>query len=216
MQNLPSVSDAKLPQTYQNAKTALSECSRIDECLEWGDKAEALASYARQAKDDTMRQMADRIQARAIRRAGELLKQIEPSKGGDSSLFNAKEGDRPSVTRKQAATDAGMSEHQRKQALRVASVPAPEFERQVESDSPPTVTKLAEQGKKRLVDLDGISASTYKKATHAGGTIKRMAEMCQTHDPREMARGFKPHEIERLRGHVQCIDEWLDLFVTNL
>ena len=44
-----------------------------------------MASYARQAKDESLRKQADRIQARAIRRCGELLKQIEPDKGGRPS-----------------------------------------------------------------------------------------------------------------------------------
>lgn len=81
--NLPvNVRGAKLPAVYEQAKQALAECTRIDECKSWADKAQALASYAKQAKDDSLRKCADRIQARAIRRAGELLKQIEPSKGG--------------------------------------------------------------------------------------------------------------------------------------
>jgi hypothetical protein len=37
-------------------------------------KAEALASYARQAEDDTLRKLADRIQARAVRRGGQIQK----------------------------------------------------------------------------------------------------------------------------------------------
>lgn len=40
-------------------------------------EAEALASYARMSDDDSLRQMADRIQARAVRRCGELLKQFD-------------------------------------------------------------------------------------------------------------------------------------------
>ena len=39
-----------------------------DECWEWANKAEALASYAKMADDDSLRIMADRIQARAVRR----------------------------------------------------------------------------------------------------------------------------------------------------
>jgi hypothetical protein len=50
------------------AKVAISECAHIDECKDWADKSEALASYAKQAKDDELRNMAERIQARAIRR----------------------------------------------------------------------------------------------------------------------------------------------------
>jgi hypothetical protein len=131
--NLPNSATARLPQVYEAARVALAECSRIDECAEWANKAEALASYARQAEDSSLRQMADRIQARAIRRCGELLKQIEPDKGGRPS--ETQEGALPRLTRTTVATEAGLSEHQRKTALRVASVPADVFEREVESEA---------------------------------------------------------------------------------
>jgi hypothetical protein len=45
----------------------------VDECATWGRrKPTPLASYARQAEDDTLRKFADRIQARAIQRCGVL------------------------------------------------------------------------------------------------------------------------------------------------
>src|SRR6516165_5724503 len=83
---LAPATTARLPSTYESAKTALAECHRIDECKDWADRAEALASYARQAKDDELRRMADRIQARAIHRAGELLKEIPPAPGVRTDL----------------------------------------------------------------------------------------------------------------------------------
>jgi hypothetical protein len=89
-----------------------------------------------------MHKMADRIQARAIRRCGELLKEIKPAHGANQ---NIQEGTLPKVTRESAAEDAGLSEHQRKTALRVANVPEAEFEAAIEGDTPPTVTALAEE-----------------------------------------------------------------------
>ncbi len=70
--------------------------------------------------------MADRIQARAIRRCGELLRQIQPARGANQ---NIREGDHPKVTRESVADAAGLSEHQRKTALRVAAeeMTAPSF-----------------------------------------------------------------------------------------
>ncbi len=44
---LPSVANARLPQIYEAAKKAISECFRIDECKDWANKAEALASFRR-------------------------------------------------------------------------------------------------------------------------------------------------------------------------
>ena len=54
----PAVSMARLPETYTRAKLALQACVSIDECKDWADKAEAMASYARQSGDVELRRMA--------------------------------------------------------------------------------------------------------------------------------------------------------------
>lgn len=128
----------------RRAKTALSECSRIDECQEWADKARALASYAKQSKDDSLRKMAERIQSRAINRCGELLKQVDGRGNNQHSV-----GAHTTLSQRQAAKDANLSKHQQVQAVRVANIPRDQFESLVESDNPPTVTKLAEMGKRQ-------------------------------------------------------------------
>lgn len=83
------IQEAPLPAVYERAAQALAECTRIDECQDWADKAEALASYARQSKDDSLRKMADRIQARAIRRCGELLREQEAANKIDRDCWIA-------------------------------------------------------------------------------------------------------------------------------
>jgi hypothetical protein len=83
--------------------------------------------------------MADRIQARAIRRCGKLLK-ISPANGANQ---NIREGlTNPKVTQESAATEASLSEHQRKTALRVANIDSAEFNRQVDGENPPTAMAL--------------------------------------------------------------------------
>lgn len=63
------------------------------------------------------------IRARAVRRCGELLKEI-PAKSGDR-----KGGGTPAVSeRAAAAKQAGLSTDQTKDALRVARVPRKDFE----------------------------------------------------------------------------------------
>jgi hypothetical protein len=88
--------------------------------------------------------MADRIQARAIRRCGELLKTFN-SPGART--------DQPSDgavirSQREAADQAGMSDRQRVTAVRVANVPEDHFEAVVEGPTPPTVTALAAMGTK--------------------------------------------------------------------
>ena len=214
--NLPStsISTAQLPALYENAKTALAECSRIDECQQWADKAAAMASYAKQSKDETLHKYADRIKARAITRCGELLKAIQPASG----MHMKEAGAHQFQTREQAATDAGLSEHQRKTALRVASVDPEVRDALIESDKPPTITELAEMGKKprNIVELGEIDPRDYALATTAQGTLREFADYCKSHDPIRIAKAFQKHEIAALRRYVGIVDGWLDSFIVHL
>ena len=74
-----------------------------------------------------------RIRARAIRRCGELLKEIEAKahrskKGVEADLHLS--------SRDKAAHEAGLSKDQKHQALRLANISGESFERQIESDQP--------------------------------------------------------------------------------
>ncbi len=200
---LPSIESANLPAVYEAARNALSDCSRIDECKDWANKMEAMASYAKQAGDDSLRQMCDRIQARAIRRCGELLREISPNKGGRPSE-ETRAGARPGLvearTRKKAADDAGLSSHQAKTALRVANVPREDFDAAVETEKPATVTQLADMGKVSrgpLVDLGGRDPKDFALATKALGSVSLMLEFLNDADPEAISRGAS--DVERGR-----------------
>jgi hypothetical protein len=210
---LPDSSAARLPATYEAARAAIAECERIDECKGWSDRAAALASYARQAKDDGLRVMAVRIQARAERRCGELLKQIPKA---DESTRYGQVGAGPPVTRTSAAEEAGLSDRQRKTALRLASIPEPEFSRQVDGPAPPTVTRLAEQGKATRGMSAGSAAARSLGAFKACESLRRFAQFCERNEPIQSARAVSPQDIEVLARYVAVADQWLDLFVANL
>lgn len=75
-----------------------------------------------QYPDRCLAVMAERIQARAIRRCGELYKQIEPGKTGPKTELQ--DATVLQLTRTQAAREAGLSERQKVTALRAANVPA--------------------------------------------------------------------------------------------
>jgi len=101
-------------------------------------KAEALRVYGIQSKDESLQKMAARIRARAMRRAGEILSEVEPSKGGQPTH------DGGGTSRSKAARDAGLSPRQKVTALRIANVPEAQFEAAVESENPPSVRRLAD------------------------------------------------------------------------
>jgi hypothetical protein len=63
------------------------------------------------AKDETLHQLSDRIQARAVRRMGELYKTFNAQGQRSDQL---KEGTLQKLTQKEVAESAGISEHQAK------------------------------------------------------------------------------------------------------
>jgi hypothetical protein len=202
MTTVPAIADTKLPATYEAARTAIAECERIDECKTWADKAAAMKAYATMRDDRTLHNLALRIQLRAERRCGELLKQIEPANGARTDLGRA-------TTRGDAAREAGLSDHRRKTALRVAAIPEVEFNRQVESERPPTVTQLAEQGRTQRVSIPDPAAETLKAACSA---LDQFAKFCDTHDPIETAQAFGADDAEMARRCVSSLHRWLHLF----
>lgn len=215
-----SPASARLPQTYESAKNALTQCVALDECKDWSDKAAALASYAKQADDDELMKMATRIKARAIRRAGELLQQIEPSKGGRPSETGM--GAHTSYpTRRDAAEDAGMSKHQQIQSVRVANIPREDFEQQVESDKPPTLSQLAVQGIQRpqprpVVDLKGRDPDEFNLAMHyVTGWEMAADDIRELKHDRALAI-LNPSEVARLRAAIASIDAATDHVITRI
>lgn len=213
-ENIP-IASARLPVAYEAARTALANCASIDECQDWANKADALASYAKQADDNTLRRHAERIQARAVRRCGELLKQFD-GRGGDRSKNDATVNFAP--TQKQAADDAGLSERQRVTAVRVANVPEPDFEAAVDSEAPPTVSKLADMGRvpRETKPEPAPAPPGFVRATELIGTVKDFAKFCRHNDPSVMAGAVYPHEVAQMRRDVSIIDAWMDRFIINL
>lgn len=198
--SIPNGAHAKLPVTYVAAKKALAECSRVDECQEWANKAHALASYARQAKDETLRRLAERIQARATRRCGELLKQVP-------SAARVSRTEIPVLTRTEAARAAGLDKHQQTTAVNVANVPREQFERLVESENPPKVYELAAIGREPRSDREQIDVSA----------IRKFARFCGSTDAASFAASVVDPDMKKeLTALIGEIDSWLDQFVTQL
>jgi hypothetical protein len=156
------VSGAALPENYRQAKRALAECERVDEARAWSDRAAAIASYARQAKDDELENHARRIRARAVRRMGELLLNYD-ARGGDRSK-NATPPIFAPPSRAQAAAAAGVSKHESIQATRIASLPSERFEAAIEARKVPGSVKLAQMARPKRVDANSKTLSLTRKS----------------------------------------------------
>jgi hypothetical protein len=111
---------------YEAARTALAEAHRVDEVKDIRDKAEAMAAYARQAKDSELIQYATEIKVRAERRCGELLARTEKNRGaaGSRESIAVERCDRDAPT----LEDMGLSKSESSRYQQLAAMPAEHFE----------------------------------------------------------------------------------------
>ena len=200
---------ATLPSRYNAAKAALRDCTSVDECKEWTDKASALASYAKQAKDDQLEKMAKRIRARATRRAGELLKQMDDGRGGDRRSDDFKNAATVTfeTTREKMASDAGLSSRQATTAKRLANIPESDFEQMVERDA--TNTQMAEAGtQKRAPSRDAAKALV--------AAVRAYAERIGSINIDEAGEALSTTQKAELRMLIGRLDTTHDRIITSI
>lgn len=115
---------------YEAARTALAECQRIDEVKDIRDKAEAMAAYARQAKDTELVQWATEIKVRAERKCGALIIQSqetgELAARGDNQFTARTSHDETSSKTKLA--DIGLNASQSMRYKQLATMTEEHFE----------------------------------------------------------------------------------------
>lgn len=207
------IEHARLPANYEAAKVALAECSRVDECQDWADKMAALASYARQLNDEILLAYCRRIQARAIDRVGQVLEEIPAGQGARDGERD--KGDLTPLTRTEAAAEAGLTLHQQRTAMRVHAVPRDQFETLVESANPPTVTALANIGRRErapIIDhLAGRDPGDFQQATKLWGGLRGFVREVMPVDLAAAARGLAQQEAQDVRQNLAAVRQWLVL-----
>ena len=110
---------------YEAARAALDAARRVDEVKDIRDKAQAMAAYARQAKDTELVAWASEIKVRAERRAGEMLAEMPKHSGGNPNLSRSTTGSPPTLE------DLGVSRDQSSRWQKLAAIPEAKFEQAV-------------------------------------------------------------------------------------
>jgi hypothetical protein len=106
---------------------AITAAFAIDEVKDIHDKALAIETYARQAKNVEAESQACEIRLRAERRAGQLLGEMEKARGARGSGSNQHKL-RSHDTRAPKLLDLGISHDQSSRWQKLAAIPEAEFE----------------------------------------------------------------------------------------
>lgn len=117
---------------YEAARTALAEAHSIDEVKDIRDKSEAMAAYARQAKDTQLVQWATEIKVRAERRAGQMLADMPKANG--TRVNGGNTGGpivRPPVNGEKTLADIGVTKSDSSRWQKLAAVSDEQFEHAV-------------------------------------------------------------------------------------
>jgi hypothetical protein len=210
---LPAIAETGFPVSYEEARQAIAKCESPFECRTMADQAAAMAVYARMRDDTDLLNRAVRLQAWAARRWGELDKKLHP----DKSRENLKQNQSPvrklvdqQPVRRPAPSD-GTSEYQRKVCRQLAAIPETEFSRQVESENPPTVTQLAEQGK-----VTRVRDPECSQPIDTCQAIREFAEFAATNDAAELAQAVTAEQAQMVRDMVRRAGHWLTTFWDNI
>jgi hypothetical protein len=96
-------------------------------------------------------------------------------------------------------------------------IPEEDFEAAVESETPPTVTELAERGtQQQVLNLEGRSPDDFKAATESHGTIRRLADCAARVPALQVVCGTLSNERPRLREQVEACLAWLTQLIHHL
>lgn len=115
---------------YDAARYALAIAVEVDEVKDIRDKAEAMAAYARQAKDTELVQWATEIKVRAERRAGQMLAEM-PKAVGTKGQFAGGHTMVPPAAEAKTLADIGITKNESSRWQKLAAVTDTQFEQAV-------------------------------------------------------------------------------------
>jgi hypothetical protein len=145
-----AIPHAKLPALYAAAKTALAECSRVDEVKDIADKHLAIATYAREINDGMLLLHAKKVYARAFLAIGDKLAELN----NQSLRSNGKKSSGKLSERNQIAQAAGIKQRHVSASVTAAKIPSAERDRLIDGDTPPTVSSLYYRGRKIEIEQE--------------------------------------------------------------
>lgn len=207
------------PVIYERARSTLRECERIDECKDMADQAQAIAMYAKQAKNKELEFTARRIRLRAWERIGEFLLQVKPGKPHESPSLGKGGGSGRAKNPHSisgVARAAGLDPRSAHHAMRIAAAPRDIVDAAIDGPTPANApTALAKSLPRRQLPVAN-RGDAYMRTFGKYGWVDRFLHNMKRSDAAELATQFDASESARARRSMIEIMEWLDEFERHL
>lgn len=220
------IGSAELTPMYLKAKAALRDLCQVDEIKEILDKHSAIAHYAKQIKDDSLRHYAERVHLRAVERIGEILAEIADKK-----------------RRREVAKSYNIGQTMADNAYGISQIPRKIRDKMIEAVPPPSVAGMARRAigltkneptrveeflgakprprsfyaeweerefPKPYLTLKGtIESLEINRHAHDGGAEFR-GSVSSVEGVRKLAARLMPDEAKAIREQARDLIEWLD------
>lgn len=183
------IANASLPVKYEEAVLALQQCVTINEALNYNDKAEALAAWAKLYKNDEAALAARRLKLKAYRRMSEIASEINPKKPRRPLLME------------------GLTENQTTNIRLIGTAPPEKFKQLIDDGVGVNRAIIG----LRTKDGRGFTEAYHWFYSAAHGAVTFRSKLRQK-DPAEVARALEPREVRTIRPIVTELLEWLDAF----
>jgi hypothetical protein len=140
---------------YDAMCSAIAAAYAVDEVKDIRNKARAIETYARQAKNVEAERQACEIRLRAERKAGELLRERDKAKAGRPPNRSDNATDYRGA---ETLAEIGISKQQSSDWQKLAAVPPDLFERELQSERPTTNGIIAAHAQPEPKDKVGPAA----------------------------------------------------------
>ena len=191
---------------FEAARLALREAKAIDEVKDLRDKAEAMAAYARQARDTELIRLATEIKVRAERKVGELLRETERNTGVRVRGPAVERCDRRGVP---ALADLGLTKSESSCYQRLAAMPEQQFEAAIETAKAiagqVTTARMLREASK--FEAPKAGARTAKRGTPRKSKAAQRARERLKDAPHSALVGWSRQVIAAVREATELHDE---------
>ena len=173
---------------YERMRQAIAEVRRVDEAKDIKDKADALRAYARMRHDVELEMWLTEIKLRAIRRIGELSRDLEkfPGRPRKNNIAGAGKNYKASVLKK-----AGISTSAAHRAEKISDIPFQQFE----------ALFTTARAERKVVTIEQLllSVGTRQKVDRRARGLGWRHELEHSCAPDTT----KPNKLQRLRAQIK-------------